>query len=107
MPGMLVLSIGLNFAIGVVLIRQYVRTRNAGLIWLGMAEVIWPLVSLYFRQILADIASRRFAGENDSPLGNLYLIFQLLEQLVRAGLLIVAIFYLARTNARASLPTNP
>jgi hypothetical protein len=34
----------LHLVIAVVLVRKYVRTRDVGLIWLGVAVVVWPLV---------------------------------------------------------------
>jgi hypothetical protein len=40
-----VLALLLHLAIAVVLIRNYLRTHDPGLIWLGIAVVVWPLVS--------------------------------------------------------------
>jgi hypothetical protein len=35
----------LHIAIAAILVRQYVRTRDVGFVWLGVAVVIWPGVS--------------------------------------------------------------
>jgi hypothetical protein len=32
-------------ALALVLVRKYIRTRDVGFVWLGLAGVIWPLVS--------------------------------------------------------------
>src|ERR1700684_1027668 len=47
------LALLLHLAIAVVLIRKYLRTHDAGLIWLGIAVVVWPLLSR-----LLDLGSR-------------------------------------------------
>jgi hypothetical protein len=39
------LALGLNVAIGVVLVRKYLRTGKIGFIWLGVIVVFWPFVS--------------------------------------------------------------
>jgi hypothetical protein len=35
----------LNLAVAIILVPGYLRTRDVGFIWLGVAVVIWPLVS--------------------------------------------------------------
>jgi hypothetical protein len=32
-------------AIATVLVRRYLRTRDVGFVWLGMAVIVWPLLS--------------------------------------------------------------
>jgi hypothetical protein len=51
------LSLVLHIAIAVVLVRKYLRTRDAGFVWLGVAVVIWPPVSRlldYGERLLID-----------------------------------------------------
>lgn len=38
-------AIALQRAIVIALVRKYLRTRDAGFIWLGVAVVLWPRVS--------------------------------------------------------------
>ena len=45
----------LHLAIAVVLVRKYARTRDVGLVWPGVAVVVWPIVSR-----LLDLGSRYF-----------------------------------------------
>ena len=50
-------------AIVTVLVRKYLRTHDVGFVWLGVAVVVWPLLSVGIR--VAEIAlSRRIqAGQ--------------------------------------------
>ena len=42
---LLVTVVALHLAIALLLLRRYLRTRDIGFIWLGVAVVVWPLVS--------------------------------------------------------------
>ena len=46
--GLAALTIFLHLAIAVILVQKYRRTKDVGFIWLGLAVVIWPLVSGVF-----------------------------------------------------------
>jgi hypothetical protein len=95
----------LHLAIAVILIREYVRTRDVGFVWLGMAVVIWPLLTrLLERTFISRVVSHQSVGfypfslveRGEMTLGNLVASFQLVEQLVGVGLLLIAVVYLSK-----------
>ena len=113
---LLFLALLLHLAIALVLIRNYVRTRDVGLIWLGVAVVVWPLVSR-----MLELGSRRFidrmvrheaigfypfslVSSGQITTGELVLNLALVSQLVGVCLLFVAVLYLA--NTRSTLQTQ-
>lgn len=105
---LIVLALLLHVAIAVVLIRKYLRTHDVGLIWLGIAVVVWPLVSrmldLGSRRLIDRIVHHEWVGfypfslvaSGQMTLGQLVLDLGLFGQLVGVGLLFVAVLYLAR-----------
>jgi hypothetical protein len=42
---LLAAALVLHLAIGAILVRQHLRTRDVGFVWLGVAVVVWPVVS--------------------------------------------------------------
>ena len=110
------LALLLNLAIAVVLIRKYLRTHDVGLIWLGIAVVVWPLISR-----MLDVGSRRLidrlghhelvgfypfslVASGQMTLGLLVIYLGLFSQLVGVCLLFIAVLYLA--SSRNSLQTQ-
>ena len=52
------LALILHIAIAIILFRKFLKTRDAGFIWLGVAVVIWPLVSRLFEHVFIDRLAR-------------------------------------------------
>jgi hypothetical protein len=84
----------LHLVIAVVLVRKYVRTRDVGLIWLGVAVVVWPLVTPLLaageRVFIDRLARHQSVGfypfslvaRGEMTLGSLVASLQLAEQVV-------------------------
>jgi hypothetical protein len=94
----------LNLALAVVLIRKYLHTRDVGFVWLGLAVLIWPLLSRILGRFLADAAVHRRFGfypfsliaRGQMTMGAWALIIGSLEQCIGVALLLVAVLYLCR-----------
>jgi hypothetical protein len=93
-----------------VLVIKYLRTRDVGFVWLGVAVVIWPVVSSLLnrgeRLGIDRVISGRSVGffpftlveRGQTSVGNLSTTLALLHNLVGIGLLFIAVFYLCRTK---------
>jgi hypothetical protein len=105
---LVVLQIGLAVAIIVALTRKYLRTRDIGFVWLGVAAIIWPLASGFLAASLRMIVRR---GINGSPVavyplslighgeltyGTVLLVFNMARQVIATSLMLIAILYLHR-----------
>lgn len=102
----------LHIAIAAILVRQYLRTRDAGFIWLGVAVVIWPGLSRLleggekvFIDRLLNHQSVGFypftlAASGQITPGSLVMSFAVLQQLIGVCLLLVAVLYLSRADRR-------
>lgn len=105
-----VLALLLLVAIAIVLIGKYRRTRDIGFLWLGVAVVVWPLVSRMLdfgvRAVIGRLVNRQPVGffpfslveHGHLTLGELVLYLGSLNQLVGVCLLLVAVLYLSRTR---------
>jgi hypothetical protein len=80
----------LYFAIILVSLRGYFRTRNVGFIWLGIGVFIWAM-------IFGLVEHQRF------PINSLNLTLQV----IGASLFLVSVFALARARAKAAATPNP
>jgi len=99
----------LHLAIALILMRTYLRTRDAAFIWLGGAVVIWPFVSNALNageRVLVDRTLRHewvafypftLVERGEVTMGSLISSLAILQQLVGVCLLLVAVFYLSRT----------
>jgi hypothetical protein len=115
---LVVLALLLHLAIAVILVRRYIRTRDVGFIWLGVAVVIWPLVSrlleLGERSIINRVARHEWVGvypfslveRGQMTLGELVLSLGLLQQLAGVCLLLVAVLYLSKARNNALHPAG-
>jgi len=113
------LTIVLYLAIAVVLVRKYLRTRDVGFVWLGIAVFIWPLVSgllEYGERLLIDRLVRghpvgfypfTLVEHGQMSAGVLINSLNLTQRLIGACLLLVAALYLSRTNAAAAATQEP
>jgi hypothetical protein len=100
--------IGLLYvAIAIVLVRKYLRTRDVGFVWLGVAVMIWPLVSAIGRSFLIDRITRGHLGfyplslieREQITVGGLIYWLNLLQHLIGACLLLVAVLYLSKKKS--------
>jgi hypothetical protein len=108
----------LHLVIAVVLVRKYMHTRDAGFIWLGVAVVIWPLVSKLLdsgERVLFDRLVRHqpigfypfsLVEHGDITIGGLVAAMATGQQLVGVILLFVAVLYLYRANDRRHAFSN-
>jgi hypothetical protein len=96
------LSAAIQIAIVFVIIRKFIRTRDVGFVWLGLAVVVWPLLERMMDQgtrILVDGLVRRYG---DVRAGDLVAASSMGKQLIRGILLLVAVFFL-RSDARPAV----
>ncbi len=105
----------LQMVIVLVLVTAWLRTRNVGFVWLGMAVEVWPFVSGFIgigQRILLDrVAHRqtllfRLVERGDLTMRELISYLHLIgtvQATVGACLLLVAVLHLAR--ARGELVT--
>jgi hypothetical protein len=109
-----IILVALYFAsyvlVAAVLVRNYLRSREIGFIWLGGAVLIWPLVLRVLERIERVYIGRLLRGEPVSffpfslvahrrmSLGSLTTVLDLLQRIIGGGLLLVAVLYLARSR---------
>ena len=107
---LIALVVILHLAIAVVLVRKYVRTRDVGFIWLGIALVLWPVVSSLLDRgqsvLLARLVNHRPIGfypfslveRGEMTIGAFFTVLATAQRLVGAVLLLVAVAYLCRAR---------
>ena len=105
---LVVLQIGLAVAIIVALIRKYLRTRDVGFVWLGVAAVIWPFASGFLAASLRMLVQRSIngnpvavyplslIGHGELTYGSVLAVFSMTRQVIATGLMLIAILYLHR-----------
>jgi hypothetical protein len=107
---LLLLSPVLYIIAAVLLVRRYLRTRDAGLLWLGAAVLVWPYMSRLLQRgelRLALHSSFGFVlGEQMTP-GNFYTLLQSFNQVIGAGFVLVAILYLTKNRAKQDSSSLP
>jgi hypothetical protein len=103
-------------ALAIVLVRKYLRTRDIGFVWLGVAGVIWPLVSglLVSGLLIQDKAVMitnhffrfyPFSLRRQATAGSVVVVLWSLQQLIGVGLLLVAVLYLHRMKSNSNVQT--
>jgi hypothetical protein len=106
----IVFSLGsvLYLAAALILALGYLRTRDKGLLWLGVAVLIWPYLSSLLERGESVLALRASGGhwagffpfslvsQGQTTVGGLYTSLHSLHHLIGAGLVLVAVLYLAR-----------
>jgi hypothetical protein len=109
------LALVLHLVIAVVLIRKYLLTRDIGFVWLGIAAVIWPLVSVVLqngeRVLIDNLVRGQLVGfypfnlveRGQVTIGSLVASFGFLHQLIEVSLLLVAVVYLYKTKSDNTL----
>lgn len=107
---LLALALVLHIAIAAILVRQYLRTRDAGFVWLGVAVVIWPGISRLLEggeKVFIDRLIRHesvgfypftLVAAGQITTGSLVMSLAVFQQLIGVCLLLVAVLYLSRAN---------
>jgi type II secretory pathway component PulF len=106
---LLSLSPALYIIAAVLLVRSFLRTRDAGLLWLGAAVLVWPYMSMLLVRGELRLVHRSSFGlmfGEQMISGNLYTLFQSLNHLVGAGLTLLAILYLTKNRANQDPPSQ-
>jgi hypothetical protein len=105
------IPLAMYLVLAAVLLRQYLRTRDAGFVWLGVAVVIWPFVSrlldLGQRVLIDRLLRRQLVGfypfslveHGQMTVGSLVTTFSLLQHLVGVSLLLVAVLCLCKAKS--------
>jgi hypothetical protein len=100
---LLLLCVGLYLALATELVRKYLRTRDIGFAWLGVAVVVWPQLSglLTYGQglLITRVAGGRFT------IGELVIIATYARQVIGLVLLLAAVFFLSKAKP-AALPLD-
>ena len=112
-PILAALVVVVYLATAFVLVPKIVRTHDVGFVWLGVAAVVWPLLSLvleYGQHVLVhridtgESAFYRFLAEHGQvTVGDLVGLLTLSRQLVGVALLFVAVFHLCKTKGTSDL----
>lgn len=90
------------------LVHKYIRTRDLGFVWLGVAAIIWPLSSglliqaierrVLFRGPAVKLYPFTFFEHGQMSVGSLIESLYLLQHLIEIGLVLVAVLYLCRAR---------
>lgn len=107
------LVVALQLALLVALVTKYLRTRDAGFVWLGVALIVWPLASWLLNwgvrvQINSSLRGHR-AGffpftliqSGEVTPGEFAMSFTLLDRTISVALLLIAVLVLARRKHEA------
>lgn len=114
-------AFALYIALALALLAKYMRTHDAGFIWLGVAVILWPLCAYWLNRSEAILLNRVIHGQ---PVG--FYPFNLIasrrmtvpefvrlsgsfQQLIGAALLLVAVLFLSRAKPEPapSVPAAP
>lgn len=104
---LVVAVVALHLAIALLLLRRYLQTRDIGFIWLGVAVVVWPLVSrlldagerasidraIHHQSVIYPFS---LIERGQMTIGSLLMSLALSQQLVGVCLLLIAVLYLAK-----------
>lgn len=109
------LAVILQLAIAAALILKYVRTRDVGFVWLGVAVFIWPFIKALVVRVFYDRFIRGQLGfypfslvkSGQVSAGYLVLLFDSLQQLIASSLLLVAVLYLYKANSSNRQAVEP
>jgi hypothetical protein len=106
-------ALALHIAIAAILVRQYLRTRDAGFVWLGVAVVLWPGISRLLEgseKVFIDRLMRHqpvdyypfsLVASGQMTMGNLVMSLAVLQQLTGLCLSLVAVLYLSRAKSHS------
>lgn len=106
----LIFVAALHLALAVAVIVKYMRTRDVGFIWLGIAVVIWPIVSRLLDRGVRMAIDGTIKGHpigvfpftsvdrGEISIGNLLMIISLAESVIPTALLLIAVFCLCKAR---------
>jgi hypothetical protein len=101
-PILFAIVVALYLALATVLVRKYLRTRDVGFAWLGMAVVVWPLLSSLL-QYGQRLFIHRFGSGPFYTTGDLVVIIFYARQIIGLTLLFTAVFYLSKTKGQTDM----
>ena len=114
---LLALLVGLHLAVAAALVFKFLRTKDFGYIWLGIAVVLWPALSAPLNSKANALITLAGTGKGSTPfpfslvqhgvttMGDLFMLFSVSEALVGACLLLIAVLSLGKANG--SLKPTP
>jgi hypothetical protein len=105
----------LHIAIAAILVRQFLRTRDVGFVWLGAAVLVWPLISRMLDAGVRNSISRAVNGQaviypftlirgGQLSTGALVRSFAVVQEFTGVCLLLVAVIYLSRAKKHTVPP---
>jgi hypothetical protein len=101
-PILAAVTVVFYLAIATVLVRRYLRTREVGFVWLGMAVIVWPLLSSLLgygqRLFIQRVGSGPFY-----TIGELVVTIMYGRQIIGLALLFTAVFYLSKTKGQTEM----
>ena len=101
----------LELVMVVILIRVYLRTRDVGFVWLGVALVVWPWISLLLQLAERSPQDRMLQHQvvgffpytlvehHQMTMGELVFLLGLVPRVIGSGLILVAVIYLGKTRS--------
>jgi hypothetical protein len=99
LPILFAITVVLYLAIATMLVRKYLRTRDVGFVWLGVAVVVWPLLSSLL-QYGQRLFVHRFGSGRFYTMGEFVTTITYARQFVGLALLFTAVFYLSKTRGQ-------
>jgi len=89
-------------------VRKYLRTRNPGFIWLGIAFILWPIAELFLNAYVRHLVRGWINGHpanwilslNMTP-GTLYAYSAVTQRIGLLVLLIFSVYYLSNRKIEA------
>ena len=101
-PILFAIAVALYLAIATLLVRKYLSTHDVGFVWLGVAVIVWPLLSS-----LLGYGQRLFVhrvGSGPSyTIGELVVVIIYARQIIGLALLFTAVFYLSKTKGQTDM----
>jgi hypothetical protein len=106
----------LYVAIAAILVRQYLRTRDVGFVWPGVAVIVWPGVSRLLeggeKGLIDRLMNHQWVGfypftlvaSGQVTVGSLMTSFAVFQQLIGSCFLLVAVLYLSRPKTEIAQP---
>jgi hypothetical protein len=105
-----ILTSAVPIVTAVILVRRFLRTRETGFIWLGVATLIWPLASVLLKNGVMHLINWDGYGHSIgmfpftlvergyATYGEILASFNYTQALVGAVLLLIAVMQLSRPN---------
>ena len=101
-PMLASVTLVLYLAIATMLLRNYLHTRDVGFVWLGMAVIVWPLLSSLL-QYGQRLYIHRFGSGPFYTIGEFVTTITYAHQFVGLALLFTAVFYLSKTKGQTDM----